>query len=81
MPYFKLDVQRYDPRFPRPDDKYFADVIFENNKKFSVVTGIFPLEAFVLECENKPRDMPVFGIFWLETPPKKRGANIVLIIP
>lgn len=66
MPYFKVDIHKMDPRLPSPGDKYFADVVFENNKEFSVVTAIFPFEALVLECENKPRDMPVFGIFWHE---------------
>lgn len=66
MPYFKVDKSKIDLRFPTPDDEYFKNVIFENNKKFSVVTSMFPNEALVLDCENKPRDMPVFGIFWLE---------------
>ena len=67
MSYFKVDIHKIDSRLPFPDDKYLADVIFKNNKKFSVITSIFPFEALVIECENKPRDMPVFGIFWLET--------------
>lgn len=66
MAYFKIDTSKFSLPLVFPDDKYFSDVIFENNKKFSVVTPIFPLEALVLECENKPRDMPIFGIFWLE---------------
>ena len=65
MPYFKVDANSVHPRY-HPDDEYFAKVIFQNNTKFSVVTPIFPLEILVIECENKPRDMPVFGIFWLE---------------
>ena len=66
MPYFKVNASSVNP-FYHPDDEYFSDVIFQNNKKFTVVTPIFPLEILVIECENKPRDMPVFGIFWLET--------------
>lgn len=65
MPYFKVDMSRYDFRFPQPG-RYMLDVIFENNTKVSPVTHMFPLEGFVVECENKPRDMPFFSIFWLE---------------
>lgn len=74
MPYFKVDISKYDFRLPQPGD-YMLDVIFQNNTKVSVVTNMFPMEGFVIECENKPRDMPIFGIFWLEAHQTQRPAD------
>jgi len=65
MTYFRM-VGKINPFSPVPDDKSLLDAIFEDNNEFSVVTEIFPLEIFVIDCENKPRDLPLYGISWEE---------------
>ena len=65
MTYFRL-VSKIGPFSPVPYDETLSDAVFENNNKFSVVTAIFPFEIFVIECENKPRDLPLYGIHWEE---------------
>ncbi len=65
MPYFKVDMSKYDFRFPQPG-QYMLNVILENNTKVSLVTNLFPMESFVIQCDNRPRNMPMFSIFWEE---------------
>ena len=65
MTYFRL-VSKIGPFYIVPHDETLSDAVFENNNKFSVVTAIFPLEIFVIECENKPCDLPLYGIRWEE---------------
>lgn len=48
-----------------PSEGYFLSVIRENNE--SSVVYIDPAtDRIYVECENKPRDMPLFGIRWKE---------------
>lgn len=44
------------------DDAFFS-AISENNDKFDIYRDEMR-QGFVLVCDNKPRDMPVYGIEW-----------------
>jgi hypothetical protein len=49
---------------PKPDDNYSKSVIFENNKRFEVYPPFGLERDTIIACENKPRDMPIYGIFF-----------------
>lgn len=68
MPKFKVDKLKFleGDRRIYPPDKYVLQVIWENNNVVTDITQAYPLEALVVECENKPRNMPIFSIYWLD---------------
>lgn len=51
-----------------PDEQYFFDVVLLNNEKATAWNDRIH-DRLVVECENKPRDMTLFGIVWKEDKP------------
>lgn len=49
-----------------PDDEYLIDSILENNETFTLYPMLPDFLTPVIECENKPRDLFVWGIYWRE---------------
>ncbi len=52
-------------RFPLPDPEYVCRVILENNLSYLFwhdPKTIMP----AVKCDQRPRDMPFFGIRWIE---------------
>ena len=49
---------------PMPDYDYFLGTILENNTEVMIVNDI--KYGFAVKCMNKPRDMLVFGLKWIE---------------
>ncbi len=46
---------------PKPSDDQVAEYILENNQRFSAFRD--PIEGCaIVECENRPRDLPIWGI-------------------
>jgi len=50
-------------------DEYFADRVFQNNKKFTIwkdmsLSTVRPILRIC--CENKPVNLPAHGIIWKE---------------
>ena len=48
-----------------PTSEYIKMVILENNNKFSVPKCATP-NCIIIECENKPRDLPMWEIRFVE---------------
>lgn len=58
-------VALWSVRFPLPTESQVISVIKENND--DVIEWIDPITLLpVYKCKNKPRDMPFFGIHWIE---------------
>lgn len=59
-------------RLPYPRSEVISQVILENNAEYTTISPYSPAPArspqIMVECENKPRDMPMFGISWKEIP-------------
>ncbi len=71
MPRFYVDERDFIQAVELPDIKHVFAAIRENNDGAEIWYD--PINyRFVVECENQPRDMALFNIFWkLETPPNK----------
>ena len=69
MTYFKAKSQSLINSLVLPDGEYLLGVIFENNQRVTDVSKLFFDELLVIECENKPRNMPMFGVFCEEFQP------------
>ena len=50
---------------PIPEDAYIEKIIFENNDKFKVYRDLLT-HQLIIECENKPKDLSLYGIFFVE---------------
>lgn len=48
-----------------PTSEYIKMVILENNKKFITYADL-STNAIIIECENKPRDLPMWKIRFVE---------------
>ena len=46
-------------------DKFFAETILQNNEKVTMWQDLTEQIIWV-ECENKPADMPQYGVEWIE---------------
>jgi hypothetical protein len=55
---------------PRPSIEYLHKVITQNNKTFAVYKDDYGVDV-IIECENKPGDLPIYGITF-ESPPNMR---------
>lgn len=62
-----IDIEN---RLPYLSSEVISQVILENNAEFTAISPYNPAPIrstkIMVECENKPRDMPVFGISWKE---------------
>ena len=46
----------------KPDNEQMARYIFENNEYFEVHPPFGLEQGIIIVCENKPRDLPIWGI-------------------
>lgn len=63
MKQFKMDFDLTEPHYP--SSEYTKMVILENNNKF-LVPERATSNCIIIECENKPRDLPIWGIRFIE---------------
>lgn len=49
----------------RLTDGVFRNSILENNESFELMRDE-QRQATILSCENKPRDLPVYGLAWIK---------------
>lgn len=70
MAYFALEKEKLFALYPRavtPPDGYLLEVFrASGDVEIKNVTAIFPHELFVIECEESPRNFPLFGLYWNE---------------
>lgn len=50
-----------------PTEQYIRSVIKETDTN-AVMTYLPATDEYVLECKGKPRDLPMFGVYWEEVP-------------
>lgn len=65
MPKFVIDRQTFMNALLPPTSAYIESVVRENNSD-GVVIYDPSTDTYTLKCENKPRDLPMFGVFWEE---------------
>ena len=67
MPLFTVDkteLQRVN--LPLPSHRTILDSIFDTNKNGCFVSHSQKHGCTVVECENQPRDMPVYAWKWIK---------------
>lgn len=48
-------------------DDVLIKVIGENNEGWTMFHDVVA-QGFIIECESKPRDLPIYGLKWLGIP-------------
>ena len=54
-------VENYTARYL--SERFFKNVLSENNTEWLLYHDAKEM-ALVAECENRPRDLPIFGVRW-----------------
>ena len=62
---FKMVIDILPYYIPYPESEYIKNAILENNDKFITYKDLFTNDIIV-ECENKPRDLAIWGIWFVE---------------
>ena len=75
--YFAISIEsiRNCGMFKLPDPFHIEDCVMSQNEM--AIAYDFPeLEdkwVFIVECDNPPRDMPLWGLYWEQLPPELFG--------
>jgi len=64
MGIFKITCETLEKAI-NPDIKLIIDAILENNDSFEFSKDLITKDI-IIRCENKPRDLPIHGIYFKE---------------
>lgn len=81
MKYFRLDIsENLKQNFPRPPDDRIASSIFYANESFDLCDVLDENDEYVgwyIACENTPRDLLVYGAYWVEIDPRDYALELL----